>query len=122
MIPALLDGGSTPRNVIVPSEIVLYHKSKARRVNPLPRGLHMLAGNIAAGGVAGTTFTPRYEPFWSCGNSGAIYNADQPRIPTNCDRDGVPPPPEVRITATIRFPQCLSVDGNGAPCCRRPTT
>jgi hypothetical protein len=116
-MPALLDGSASPRNVVIPDEIVIYYKSKSRNVKPLPRGLQLLGGNVLPGGVPGATFTADmygnyYDLFWSCGASGDIRNAGS-SIPTNCR-------PGDSINATIRFPQCIAVDADNQPVLSSP--
>jgi Domain of unknown function (DUF1996) len=111
-MPALLDSVTSPRNVVIPNQIVIYYKSKSRKVKPLPRGLQLLGGNVSSGGVPGATFQADpygqyYDLFWSCGSNGNIYNAGS-SIPTDCKAGD-------SINATIRFPQCIAVDANNQP-------
>lgn len=104
----MLDGATSPRNVVVPHQIVIYYKSKRpTEVRLMPQGVQLLAGNVAAGGVTGASFVNRYELFWSCGENGNIQN-EQASIPTSCA-------PGLHINATIRFPQCIAVQPNGDP-------
>lgn len=87
--PALLDGRG---NAVVPEMIILYYKTKQpERVQPMPQGLKMIAGNAAA-----ESFTASQALFWSCGDSGGAYNVGN-RIP-DCGGD--------TFNATIVFPQC----------------
>ena len=116
-MPALLDGPAAPRNVVIPDEMVVYYKSKSRKVRPLPRGLQLLGGNVLPGGTPGGSFGPDvfgqyYELFWSCGASGDIRNQGS-TIPTNCL-------PGDSINATIRLPQCIAVDAANQPVLSSP--
>ncbi len=88
-VPALLDGKG---NAVVPEMIILYYKSKQpERVERMPQGLQMLAGNTTA-----ESFSVSENLFWSCGDSGHAYNRSN-RIP-DCGGD--------TINASIVFPQC----------------
>ncbi len=107
-VPALLDRSGSGPNIVVPDTIILYYKShRPAEVNPLPPGVELLAGNIGPDGSFGTSFDHGERLFWSCGGNGFAYN-HQATIPTDCAA-GDP------INASIQFPQCLAVDGAGAP-------
>ena len=87
--PALLDGKG---NAIVPEMIILYYKTKQpQKVERMPQGLKMVAGNTSAESFATSQFL-----HWACGDSGKSYRVGN-RIP-DCGGD--------TINATIVFPQC----------------
>ncbi len=88
-MPALIDGAG---NAVVPDTIILYYKTKQPdRVQAMPQGLRMVAGNTTA-----ETFTASSELAWSCGANGHGYNYTN-RIP-DCGGD--------IINASIVFPNC----------------
>ena len=112
-IPALLDNSTAPRNVVIPDVIILYYKShRPSEVHPLPPGVQLVAGNVGAGAVPGNSFDMSERLSWQCGVSGSVRTLGS-RIPTDC-RAGE------YITAVIQFPQCLAVDGGGAPILTSP--
>ena len=87
--PALLDGQG---NAVVPDSIILYYKTTfPDRVQPMPQGLQMLAGNVAA-----ESFEASDQLHWSCGPNGGAYNKAN-TIP-DCGGD--------YVNATIQFPNC----------------
>jgi hypothetical protein len=87
--PALLDGRG---NAVVPEMIILYYKTKQpERVERMPQGLKMIAGNANRESFEASDFL-----FWSCGDSGRAYDKTN-RIP-DCGGD--------TINASIVFPQC----------------
>jgi hypothetical protein len=112
-VPALLTSRHSPRSVVIPDNIIIYYKSyRPKEVNPLPAGIQFVAGNVGHNGMAGESFSPRPQLYWSCGRSGAIRSTSG-RIPTDCKAGEY-------INATISFPQCLAVDGNGKPMLSSP--
>jgi hypothetical protein len=107
-IPALIDSSTGTPQVVIPDNIVLYYKSyRPSEVHPMPQGLQMLAGNVAAGGAPGVSFQFDDDLFWSCGENGFSRNK-QASIPTNCN-------PNEPINASIHFPNCLAVNAQGKP-------
>ena len=89
--PALLD---TQGNAVVPESIILYYKAKdTSKVQRMPQGLELIAGN--------TSDKPYFEKssnlFWSCGKSGFATKKSS-TIPADCGDEP--------INATIYFPQC----------------
>ncbi len=110
-IPAMLDRSADGPSIVVPDQIILYYKShRPSEVHPLPPGVELLAGNVSPGGSAGETFTANTRLTWMCGVSGSTHSS-QSRIPLDCN-------PGDSIIASIQFPQCLAVDGTGAPVLR----
>jgi hypothetical protein len=96
-IPALLDGRG---NAVVPDQIILYYKTKdPSRVQPMPQGLQMLAGNTDS-----ETFQTSDTLSWGCGPNGRHYNKTN-RIP-NCNGD--------TINASIVFPNCWDGKNKGS--------
>lgn len=87
--PAVLDGKG---NVVVPHSIIVYYKTHhPDRVQEMPQGLQIIAGNANS-----ESFTVNENLHWSCGGSGSTYNRTN-RIPS-CGSD--------LINASIVFPQC----------------
>lgn len=107
-VPALLDTGGGETHVVIPDAIIIYYKSRRpSEVHPMPKGLELLGGNVAPGGLTGADFGWTPDLFWSCGNSGFSHDY-QGRIPLGC-------PPGEPINATLSFPQCVAVDDRGQP-------
>lgn len=105
-IPAMYSGGEGEgRKIVMPTNILLYYKSyRPQKVQPLPPGVELVAGNINPGGSVNATFSPTDQLKWECYNPNTgLGEKVSGVIPTNC-------PADQPIRAVIAFPQCLATD------------
>jgi hypothetical protein len=113
-MPAMYAGAASPnRQLVLPKSITIYYKSyRPNEVNALPQGVEFLSGNIAPGGVPGTSFAANPNLTWGCyePDRGLIVE-ERAVIPTDCTAAQT-------IIAIIQFPECIAVDGNGQPVLR----
>lgn len=121
-VPALYDrGAAAGRNLVIPQSILLYYKSKRPwEVNLLPRGIQLLIGNVNPGGTVNDSFpTASNRLSWGCydPSAGQAVNLVTTIPGTN---GSAPCPAGQDIQASIEFPQCIAVDGNGDPVLTSP--
>ena len=116
-IPALFDGpkggAANPRNIIIPSVILVYYKSyQPLSLDPamIPNGLEIIGGNLSDGTTGMVHYTSMagymekaqwgfYDP-----NTGLLVNS-QTTIPTSN------PGGYQYVRAAIQFPQCIATSG-----------
>lgn len=113
-IPAVwLGPEGNGRQIVTPSTITLYYKSRfPADVEEFPQGISLLVGNTVFNGGNGLNFAPDNFLHWGCYEPGVgqtTFDSYSGTIPLNCNDVGPAcPSGACDIQATIEFPQCLT--------------